>query len=556
LQTRSQAEDIIYGETNNGFHNFGDSGLPADQSASNQDAVGSERDSSDPLNVIVSGWKVYNNKGEVVQQYEPFFDQGFDYKRPSDSQKGQITEMFYDPRGQVVKTINPDDTEQRVIFGIPRSLSTPDQYDPTPWESYTYDPNDLGGETHNTESDPYKHLRNTPTSSESDALGRTVKTIEHQAHLDNPHDTPKFNDPNADYDDVVMEYTFDIRGNLTEVTDAKDRKAFEYTYSLRPTKKDEQGEVIESYQIDSGTSTVIYNANGQPVEQNDAKGSFALHAYDALGRPTHVWAKDLSGEDVTLRQRMEYGESQSNPKTNNLLGKLYHQFDEAGVETVTSYDFKGNPLTKQRKVISDSEILNVFNNATSDWDVPTYRVDWSGKDETSSILDSFVYQTDMEYDALDRVTKMTYPEDVNGNRKVMTPTYNKGGNLQKVDFDGTEYVKEIAYNARGQRLLIAFGNDIMTRYIYDNKTFRLFRQKSEKYTYSFNSTDNTHTYSPQSGTTRQDYAYEYDLVANILKLKDRTPNSGIDNTTLGTDALDREFDYDPLYRLANTTGRK
>jgi hypothetical protein len=82
----------------------------------------------------------------------------------------------------------------------------------------------------------------------------------------------------------------------------------------------------------------------------------------------------------------------------------------------------------------------------------------------------------------------------------------------------------------------------------------LLRQKSEKYSYS--QSGNDHTYSPQSGTNRQDYAYEYDLVGNILKLKDRTPNSGIDNTTLGTDALDREFDYDPLYRLLKATGRE
>ena len=47
------------------------------------------------------------------------------------------------------------------------------------------------------------------------------------------------------------------------------------------------------------------------------------------------------------------------------------------------------------------------------------------------------------------------------------------------------------------------------------------------------------------------------LVGNILKLKDRTPNSGIDNTTLGTDSLDdREFDCDPLYRLLKATGRE
>jgi len=32
--------------------------------------------------VVVSGWTIYNNKGEVVEQYEPFFDKGFEYTLP------------------------------------------------------------------------------------------------------------------------------------------------------------------------------------------------------------------------------------------------------------------------------------------------------------------------------------------------------------------------------------------------------------------------------------------------------------------------------------------
>ncbi len=37
----------------------------------------------DPLNVVVSGWQVYDNKGRVVEQYEPFFSQGLDdYELP------------------------------------------------------------------------------------------------------------------------------------------------------------------------------------------------------------------------------------------------------------------------------------------------------------------------------------------------------------------------------------------------------------------------------------------------------------------------------------------
>ncbi|MEZ4889795.1 MAG: hypothetical protein R2779_04280 [Crocinitomicaceae bacterium] len=77
LQTRAQAEDVIFGN-----QTFGTSGLSADQNAPNSSATGIERDENDPLNVVVSGWKIYNNKGKVVEQYEPFFDKGFDYVLP------------------------------------------------------------------------------------------------------------------------------------------------------------------------------------------------------------------------------------------------------------------------------------------------------------------------------------------------------------------------------------------------------------------------------------------------------------------------------------------
>ena len=51
--------------------------------------------------------------------------------------------MFYDPRGQVIRTLNPDGSEQRVIYGIPADLERPRPVRATPWEAYTYDANDL-----------------------------------------------------------------------------------------------------------------------------------------------------------------------------------------------------------------------------------------------------------------------------------------------------------------------------------------------------------------------------------------------------------------------------
>ena len=99
----------------------------------------------------------------------------------------------------------------------------------------------------------------------------------------------------------------------------------------------------------------------------------------------------------------------------------------------------------------------------------------------NSILDSFDYSTSSEYDALNRVTKLTLPEDVDTQRKEIIPTYNSAGALEKVKLENEIYVENIAYNAKGQRILLALGNNIMTRYTYDTQTFRLLRQRSEKY---------------------------------------------------------------------------
>ena len=63
------------------------------------------------------------------------------------------------------------------------------------------------------------------------------------------------------------------------------------------------------------------------------------------------------------------------------------------------------------------------------------------------------------------------------------------------------------------------------------------------------------TYHP-TGATLQDFAYDYDLAGNILKIRDRTPDCGILNSLQGTNALDRDFTYDPLYRLLTGTGRE
>ncbi|MGE0637499.1 MAG: RHS repeat domain-containing protein [Bacteroidia bacterium] len=482
---------------------------------------------------------------------------------PQYFQRAKKTRIYYDPLGNVVKTINPDNSIQATLRGKQENitdpqlhqyeLNEPESFKPSPWESFTYDANDLAPITHEGQLTAQTGVSTThyftPKSATVDPLGRTVKTTEHKA--------------TATAEDVVMQYEYDIRGNLKKVTDAHGRTAFSHVYDLRPKQKNDKGEEQPltptwTYHIDKGISKVLADALGKPIETIDAKGAQVISAFDTLSRPIKIWAKDMASETVTLRQLLIYGDSAGliNPENNNLKGKLYKHYDEAGVTVFNQYDFKGNGIEKTRQVITDEEILTVFDSPPPDWQISCYRVNWlpppatDFDDYADSILDATVYQTDTEYDALNRVTKLIYPEDLDTERKELLPVYNKAGALEKVSLDGDNYVEHIAYNAKGQRLLIAFGNGVMSRYCYDANTFRLARLKSEKYT--FTKVAKIHTYTSNSGT-RQDYGYKYDLAGNIIKITDKTPDSGV---TTNPDELIRNFTYDPLYRLLLATGRE
>ena len=543
LQTRAQAEDVIFGNAT-----FGSSGLSPNQNDQNAPAVGMERQENDPLNVVVSGWQIYNNKGAVVEQYEPFFDKGFDYTLPQLSttggtiapQLGVKIRMYYDTIGRVVRTVNPDGSEQCVVYGVPNALNTPDSFVPTPWENYAYDSNDLAPLTNSENNVPQSNWF-TPKSSLVDILGRTIQTTEHKAH---------YNADTEEYEDVVMRYVYDIRGNLLEVKDPYNRKVFEYKYDLRPPQEDENGEQqplppLWTRHIDSGESISVFDVMGKSVESKDAKDARALSSYDTLNRPTNGWSQNNGSDLLRLTACVIYGEEATSPKASNLLGQLWQQYDESGKIESVGFDFKGNLLSKQQQVISSAVLKTALNN------YQTYLVDWTG---LPTILDTKVFETSSEFDALNRVTKITLPENVNSERKEITPAYNRAGALEKVSYNSTEYVENIAYNAKGQRLLITFENNIMTRYAYDNRTFRLLRQRSERY--SKTEVGNTITYMPQSGTTKQDDSFNFDLVGNILKILHRVNDCGISGSVLGSNALDRKFEYDPLYRVISADGRE
>jgi RHS repeat-associated protein len=537
LQTRAQADSVRFGDAI-----FGDAVLPAQQSLPAGDAVGSSLAAGAPPPVLVSGWRVYDNKGRIVEQYEPFFASGWEYNPPTDVQRGQKVTRYYDPRGQVIRTVHPDGSEERVLYGVPANLTDPDHFTPTCWEAYTYDVNDNAGRTHPDRSLLYQDHWNTPASSVVDALGRPVEAVVR-------------NGPNPATDWYTTRSTYDIRGNLLAVTDALSRIAARQVYDLASRS-------LRSEHLDTGVRRSILDAAGNLVEQRDSKGALLLHAHDVLDRPIRLWARDKADQPVTLCERTVYADSPdaglslAEATAANLLGHIYQHYDEAGLVTFVAYDFKDNLVEKVQQVIADSVVLRQFDPPPPSWQVQPFRVDWQPPSTIAldsyarGLLDPTEYRTSATYDGLNRTRTVRSPAGVDGLRKEVRLLYNQAGGLTGVEVDGTEFVQSIAQNARGQRTLIAYGNGVMTRYAYDPQTARLLRMRSESF-----SSPASFTYHPM-GDPLQDAAFEYDLVGNILRIQERTPQGGIPNTALGPDALDRTFSYDPVYRLVSATGRE
>jgi RHS repeat-associated protein len=528
LQMRSQAGELLLGAQGD------DAGLPFDPAQAPAPGQGHRS----PGAVTVTGWQVYDSKSRVVEKYEPFFGAGWDFQPEAESRRGQHVAMEYDPRGHLIRILNPNGSEQRILFGAPAQLDTPAVFFPTPWESYMYDANDLAPVSYHptekladgspkplTQRAPVGH-HFTPTHTVSDALGRVVAQVQRNGRV-----------PQTDFH--LTRSGYDLRGNLLTAVDTLGRTAFRHAYDLlnRPL-------LTES--LDAGTRTSVLNALGNPAEYRDSKGSLVLRTYDVLNRLQGVWAQDQPAGSLTQREQVIYGDAgdpgqptaeRQAQRAQNRLGRSYQHFDEAGLLQFERYDFKGNLSVKHRRVVSDQALA-------AGW-----QADWS-QTSAANALEAGGYETSMRYDALNRPHTLQCPSDTQGGRAQMAFGYNQGGALERVTLDGQDHVRQIAYNAKGQRLLAVYGNNVMTRYAYDPQTFRLARLRSE----ALASNPAPDTWAG-SGRALQDLSYVYDLVGNLDSLEERTPGCGVAQNGGDRDRLQRTFAYDPLYRLLEASGR-
>jgi RHS repeat-associated protein len=480
---------------------------------------------------VGTGWTVFDNKGNPVRRYEPFFTATHRFE--SHRTEGVSATSCYDPVGRVVAVLHPDHTWEKTVFD--------------PWRQEIWDGNDtvliadagadpdVGGHFERLAESDYRpswhdqragggmgaweqaaaanaavHAA-TPTVAHLDSLGRTMLTVAHNRlrHTDSPPEAP----PEETF--LATRVLYDIEGNQRELVDAEDRVVIRYD-------PDMLGRRLHSHSMDTGHRWSLSDVAGRPLYGWDDRDHRLRTSYDVLGRPVATYLRAGDAPEL-LVGRAVFGEVRPDPEAANLRGRRYQTFDGAGVVTVAAYDFKGNALSESRRLAADYK-------ETPDWSrqVP---------------LEPEALSTGATFDALNRPITQTTPDGTTIRR-----TYNEANLVETIeanlrgDTDGGQpvwkpFVSDIDYNAKGQRERIEYGNGSATSYDYDARTFRLNRMRT------------------RVGDQRlQDLSYTYDPAGNVTHIEDAAQESAFFRNAHVRPSSD--YLYDATYQLIEATGRE
>lgn len=538
---------------------------------------------------VGKGRTVYNNKGKPVKQYEPFFSSTHLFEEePEMTDTGVTPVLFYDPLERVVATLHPNHTYDKVVFDawyqetydVNDTVTCDPRTDPdisgyvlkyfqqevpgsNDWKTWlqqrNVDPLDPPQDA--TGLDPEKKVAirtiihaDTPAYAYLDSLGRTFLTVAHNRfkRSDKPASEPPIEEF---YGTHVL---LDIEGNQREVIDAKDRVVMSYDYDML-------GNRIHQSSMEAGERWMLNDVTGKPIYAWDSRDHQFRTAYDQLRRPTESYMGEGAGQELLIG-RTVYGETQTTPEMKNLRGKVYQVFDQAGVVTSEEYDFKGNLRRSNRQLAKDyKDTLN-----------------WSATSE----LEAEIFISSTTYDALNRPIQIIAPHSSKAGAKfnVIQPVYNEANLLdseevwleceevwleQNVKPNGLldpttatmHAVKNIDYNAKGQREHINYGNGAETRYTYDPETFRLIHLYTRRgVEFNEDCGGNPSLFPspeepPKDKTCGlQNLHYTYDPAGNIITIRDDAQQTiFFDKEVVKPE---NEYTYDAIYRLIVAHGRE
>jgi RHS repeat-associated protein len=522
---------------------------------------------------VGSGWTVFNTKGKPVRQYEPFFTDTHRFE--FDVRIGVSPVLFYDPVERVVATLHPNHTWEKVVFDpwrqetwdvndtvlVADPKTDPDvgdffgrlvnaDYLPT-WHGLRTDaanadafaarypdPTDRTNETRAAEKTRVHAA--TPTVAYADSLGRTFLTTAHNKVKYS--DTPSADSPVEEFHRT--QFILDIEGNQREVIDTKDRVVVNYDYDMVDNR-------VHQASMEAGERWMLNDVADKSLYMWDSRNTQFRTTYDPLRRPTDSFLRESAAAEIVVGRSI-YGESRPNPEASNLRGKVVEVRDQTGIVTSDDYDFKGNLRRKQLRLAQEYRTA----------------LDWSG----AVPLQGETYTSLTRYDALNRPSQLIAPhsDQPGAAVNVIQPIYNEANLLEQVHgwlnenaapaglLDSAtanlHAVTDVDYDAKGQRMLIAYGNGAVTIYDYDPLTFRLVHLLTRRPAADF---PNDCPPSPPAGWPGcqvQNLHYTYDPAGNITHICDDAQQVIYFRNTRVVASAD--YTYDAIYRLIEATGRE
>ena len=474
---------------------------------------------------VGSGRTVYDNKGNALRRYEPYFSVTEAYEEEDELRLwGVSPEIRYDPLSRPIATRFPDLTSSRVRFDAWREeyWDRNDTLHPgAPWDKAGA-ANPSGSKSERARALAESHA-GTPAISHFDPLGRPILTEED-------------NKAAATYKSRIV---LDIEGRQREIWDANGNRALLQDFDLA-------GRPLRAVSNDSGESFALAAADGQPRHHWTPRGHYVRNDYDRLRRPTATTVVDPASSAATVSDRIVYGEAAPNAAARNLRGQAWLVFDGAGAMRTPDHDFKGNPVAQERFVFAD----------------PVAVADWSGLPADAQIDSWFAAQAPglfeprlasrTDYDAQDRPMLERAPD---GSGTLYG--YDEGGALRTVDLrnlpgrSAPPAVNDIGYDAKGQRAWIEYGNGVAGFYLYEPTTDRLSEMLAtrdwQRDAYGVPAPD-----APQPAPL-QHLLYAYDPVGNIVEIEDLAQDKVYNE---GLVEPRRLYEYDALYRLTAARGRE
>lgn len=421
----------------------------------------------------VNGACIYNGRSRVSRLLQPYFSNSADFediRGPGWSglfhREGKLVSLNLKNADQTTTIYDAIGRDRMVLHSSGTKVST--TYRPN--ESARYDEND---------NDPQSPHYNTPTSSFCDGLGRLIQVVERLRRADGVHEWRS-------------SYKYRADDQVTEMIDSQgNRRTFEY---------DNLSRLVSAIDPNRGPMHWMFDDGSNLIKKTDAKGQVTTYQYDGRNRKIAV---DYQDTDSTFSYnhspdvQFVYDEFRDGSPVAGLpfqKGRLAAVIDITGVRSMV-YDAIGRTVETRRTIANSA--------ATHETYIMKY-----------------------EYDHLDRLRRVTYPDS-----DYLDYNYTPQNSLESIvsRFRGP-ILRDIQHTPSAQQASMVYGNGVVTSWAYNNKMLPSQLKISLE-------GDLAHPLSA--------YLLSYDSAANITEIRDFRSASSRGNIGLNT----QRMSYDSLDRL-------